>query len=224
MMPPHIDSAFHIGHLARHLLLLVSVIVNFAIYYRTKEVYELTEHRGIKYFRNGFLFLGIANLYMLFIRFILNEPFLGKGKTSIAFLIYVAPHFFLHILGLTNLLYSLIWKNFNKHHIKEKIILTIASLTVIIQFIIKTKFFFVGISLLLILSILTISIYQSYFDKKKKFSFIRSSYILLVLSLFISTIRFRYYVSEEFKIIHATIASILYITIYYKVHRELKEK
>jgi len=36
------------------------VLLCFYVDYKTKEIYELTKHKGIKYFRNAFLFFGLS--------------------------------------------------------------------------------------------------------------------------------------------------------------------
>jgi hypothetical protein len=50
----------------------VIIICSLMIYYATKEVYELSSHKGIKYFRLSFLFFAIAYFSRYFIMFILN--------------------------------------------------------------------------------------------------------------------------------------------------------
>ena len=39
---------------------VIIILFSLFIYLRTKEIYELTYYKGIKYFRNAFLFFGIA--------------------------------------------------------------------------------------------------------------------------------------------------------------------
>ena len=41
---------------------VIAVIFCMAIYFKTKESYELTKYEGIKYFRDAFLFLGLSYL------------------------------------------------------------------------------------------------------------------------------------------------------------------
>lgn len=47
------------------LYILIAAILLLIIYFKTKEFYELTKYKGIKYFRNAFLFLAIAHLFRL---------------------------------------------------------------------------------------------------------------------------------------------------------------
>lgn len=44
----------------------IIAFLSFLIYYETKEIYALTKHKGIKYFRNAFLLFSLAHLARLF--------------------------------------------------------------------------------------------------------------------------------------------------------------
>lgn len=54
--------------------LILIIFSSFLIFYKTKKVYELTEHKGIKYFRRGFLFFALAYILRI-ITFFLEPPF-----------------------------------------------------------------------------------------------------------------------------------------------------
>jgi len=86
------------------------------IYFKTREIYELSKYKGIYHFRNVFLFLSIAYL----LRFILasfafstqlfdvkNEIFSGELLIVRPVVLLVAYFSFMAILSLT---YSLMWK------------------------------------------------------------------------------------------------------------------
>ncbi len=95
---------------------LITTILCFLIFSKTKESYNLTKHEGIKYFRDAFLLFGIS--YIL--RFILGLIFIS----TIAFDFIIprnmfAPFFILIIgyistVGLWYLIFSSIWKKFSK--------------------------------------------------------------------------------------------------------------
>ncbi|MCK5698593.1 MAG: hypothetical protein KAH93_02010, partial [Candidatus Aenigmarchaeota archaeon] len=38
----------------------IVVVLCFLVYYKTREIYDLTGYKGIKYFRRAFLFFGLA--------------------------------------------------------------------------------------------------------------------------------------------------------------------
>jgi len=53
---------------------LIIVLLCLLIYLKTKEIYDLTNHKGIYYFRNTFLFFGLAYLFrFIFISFLLTK-------------------------------------------------------------------------------------------------------------------------------------------------------
>ncbi|KAF5428393.1 hypothetical protein C5S42_03390, partial [Candidatus Methanomarinus sp.] len=53
---------------------LIIVFICLLIYLKTKEIYDLTNHKGIYYFRNTFLFFGLAYLFrFIFMSFLLTK-------------------------------------------------------------------------------------------------------------------------------------------------------
>ena len=50
---------------------LLIVVLCFLVYFRTKNIFDLTKHRGIQYFRNAFLFFGLAYSARLLIHLIM---------------------------------------------------------------------------------------------------------------------------------------------------------
>lgn len=53
---------------------IIIVFLCLLIYLKTKEIYDLTDHKGIYYFRNTFLFLGFAYLFRFtFMSFLLTK-------------------------------------------------------------------------------------------------------------------------------------------------------
>jgi len=87
--------------------------------FKTREIYDLTKHKGIKYFRITFLFFGLAYLFrFLSILFILMK---------ITFDIYLPIHIFkifsmffvgyFSTMAILSLTYSTIWKKLQIKHI-----------------------------------------------------------------------------------------------------------
>lgn len=83
------------------------------IYFSTKEMYELSSHKGIKYFRMAFLFFAIAFFFRSSIRFLLMFIHIPRhfvfspaffGTITFLFFIYASS------MAIFYLLYSLIWK------------------------------------------------------------------------------------------------------------------
>jgi hypothetical protein len=95
---------------------ILTVVLCFLIYAKTRESYNLTKHDGIKYFRDAFLLFGLS--YIL--RFILALIFIsGVAFDFIISRDMFGPLFILGVgyvstLGLWYLIFSSIWKKFSR--------------------------------------------------------------------------------------------------------------
>lgn len=102
----------------------VIVVCSLMIYYATKEMYELSSYRGVKYFRQAFLFFAIAYFFRYFIRFFLAFFNLREiVEISPMFVGWVSLFVFLYSssMAIFYLLYSVMWKRWD--HSKLKIYL-----------------------------------------------------------------------------------------------------
>ena len=63
LMPPQIGAEL--------IYSFVIIVCSLMVYYATKEMYELSSYKGIKYFRQAFLFFAIAYFFRYFIQFFL---------------------------------------------------------------------------------------------------------------------------------------------------------
>jgi hypothetical protein len=66
-----IGRLFGIGLGTEVIYSFVIIVCSLMIYYGTKELYELSSHRGIKYFRRAFLFFAFAYFFRSFIKLII---------------------------------------------------------------------------------------------------------------------------------------------------------
>lgn len=90
----------------------VIIVCSLMIYFGTKEIYKLSSHRGIKYFRQSFLFFALAYFFRSFIKIILlyfNVKEIRSilpifGNTTIFLFVYFSS------MAIFYLLYSVIWK------------------------------------------------------------------------------------------------------------------
>ncbi|MEA3414529.1 MAG: hypothetical protein U9Q99_03340 [Nanoarchaeota archaeon] len=86
---------------------LFLVIACLFIYFETKNIYKLSSHKGLKYFRNSFLFFGIASFFKLILSFVsLNSAFYFQ---SVFFIVL----FFNLIAGLS-FIFALNWKKLDR--------------------------------------------------------------------------------------------------------------
>ena len=75
------------------------------IVFKTDKLFRLSTHKGIQYFRNAFFFYGIG----FFIRYFL--PLITKNNFLSGFFFE-----FFFMIGSFSLLYSLVWKKFERFH------------------------------------------------------------------------------------------------------------
>ena len=110
----------------------IIVILCFLVYHKTKEMYELTKHKGIHHFRNAFLFFGLSYVG----RFLVHIFQLGMialdiwMPRSIFFPIMMIIVGYFSTMALFFLGYSVIWKKieYSKFIVFANIIATIVSL------------------------------------------------------------------------------------------------
>lgn len=163
----------------------VIIFCSLMIYYVTKEMYELSSHKGIKYFRYSFLFFAIAYFLRTFIKFLLvyfgvnniillNPRFIGQ--LSLFFFIYAGS------VAVFYLVYSLVynkWKFINGNVYLIHLISILFSAIIIIY---NNVDFFIWLNLALFL-LASFSIYAAHIEgrkhKKKKNGLILI-YVLLV--------------------------------------------
>ncbi len=97
---------------------LIVVFLCFTIYYKTREIYDLTKHEGINYFRLTFLFFGFAYisrfisilLKLMVITFDIDFPRHIFGIFPLVLIGYFST---MAILSLT---YSILWKKLQIKH------------------------------------------------------------------------------------------------------------
>lgn len=146
----------------------------FLIYYKTKEIYQLTEHKGIKYFRKGFLFLGFSQLIKVMFD-IFKPDFINWTYLEPMYIFGISLLF--GLIGILYLLASMLTEKFKEYYIY---ILIIILMTLSITF--KTPIF-IGLSTLIIILLFgAFSIINYNKSKKKVFSQIYLIYLILFSS------------------------------------------
>jgi len=99
----------------------VIIVCSLMIYFSTKELYELSSYKGIKYFRQSFLFFALAYFFRSFIIFVLiffEIPIRDLQELGI-FILFI--FMYSSTMAIFYLLYSILWKKWNNH--KNKILL-----------------------------------------------------------------------------------------------------
>lgn len=190
--------------------LLITTISCFLIYFMTKELYELTEHKGIKYFRRGFLFIAIANLGLVIMPLLIG--LIDRRRIFEFFGLF-------NFIGLGYLFASLYSKKIKEYYIY---LLTIVIFLVGLLF--RTRAFMLIYSSILIIALGVISFMKLRNEKKKKhFSQIYMIYILIFLSwlfMLILDVFDNFYL--ESRLYNEIIMGVIFVYILYLILKKTK--
>ncbi len=200
---------------------LIVLIFCSLIYIRTKEIYNLTRHKGIHYFRTAFLFLGFSYLgrfilHLIMASLIAMDYFIPRGAL---FPITIVPVSYLSTMAILFLTYGMEWKklkikNFNFY---ANVISILVAFTTLI---LRSPIVLSLIQLPLIIFILFIST-KHYIQTKKKTSVLYFFVGLLwLISLFL--IGPRKLIPSEISLLLHIISISVFIIIYYKVAKWTK--
>ncbi len=207
---------------------LIVIISCLLIYFRTKELYALTSHKGIKYFRDTFLFFGITFAVRFFLRLIIalrldtftrgHFPF---GIFELAFFIMI----YASSMALIYLMCSIFWKKLNKNA-NTFLFNSISLLVALASITLRIPLVFLVFQSMLFLFLLAIG-YSNY--KKaghdKNFSQMYFTYLLIfVLWLVSNVLEFVVHFSPAFGLITYVISIILFLAILHKVLAKVKYK
>jgi hypothetical protein len=169
-MRPPIEFLFPPEIGAELIYSFVIVICSLMVYYATKEMYELSSYKGIKYFRLAFLFFAVAYFFRYFIQFFLVLFNLKNilefspryiGWSSLFIFLYASS------MAVFYLLYSVMWKKWNH----SKLRLLLFNLLALIIALIGSSFRSEGVSLILnviLLVFVSFVLLAAYRDSKGK--------------------------------------------------------
>ena len=93
---------------------LIFIGICFAIYFKTRESYELTKYEGLKYFRNAFLLFGISYIlsFLSSIALFSRVIFGVTLPREIFGTLFILPLGYLSTMAILYLIYSTVWKKF----------------------------------------------------------------------------------------------------------------
>ena len=180
-MNPMTPKLMTLGFGTELIYTFIIILCSLMIYLGTKELYELSSYKGIKYFRQAFLFFAIAYFFRSFIKSILilfnikeifNLPFRFFGAFTMFIFIYASS------IAIFYLLYSFSWKKFHKFKISTLHIT--ALLIAFLSISSRNGFVYLGLNLFILLVVLyvTFSCYKTSRNKKNN---LFAVYILLFL-------------------------------------------
>jgi len=174
-MRPFLEPFFITGLGTEILYSFIIIACSLLVYFSTKELYELSSYKGIKYFRLSFLFFAIAYFFRSFIKFVLvffnvraihefsPNIFMPMGSLTLVLFMYFSS------MALFYLLYSVMWKKWNgnskKIYLLHAIAIVISLLTAISGepsfLLLINLFFFVLVSFIFYIA------HKNFKDKKK---------------------------------------------------------
>jgi len=163
----------------------VIIVCSLMIYYSTREMYKLSSYKGIKYFRQSFLFFAVAYFFRYFISFFLvffNIQNVIDISPTFIFLGSLFIFLYSSSMAVFYLLYSVMWKKWN--HSMQKIYL-FNIFAILIAFI-GTLFGGMGVTIILNLILLlfvSFILFIAYKDSKNKQK--GKSLFIIYLMLFI---------------------------------------
>jgi len=204
---------------------LIVVFLCLMIFFKTREIYDLTRHEGINYFRITFLFFALAYIFrFLHIFSILEKITFDTDSMMDIFRIFQFPLVFngyFSTLAILSLTYSIIWK---KLHIKHALLLFN-----VIAVLISGIAFFSRSPLLLILAqavllIFTIILACYFYIRSRKFSQLFLLYVLFLLFWVVNLFALgpRRFIPFEIQTVFQIISIAVIGIIYYKVARWTK--
>jgi len=172
-MPPSLPNFLQPEELIYTLVILTLCLI---IYFKTKELYELSEHEGIRFFRYTFLLFGLSYvfrfvLHIIMITFFSNGFYLPRNFVGP---ISIVPVSYLSTLALFFLVYSLIWRKIEK----RKFLIfsnSIALVFSLVAFLTRSNQIISVLQVSLIVFIIIVLLL------KKKFSQTKLLYLLIVI-------------------------------------------
>ena len=145
------------GFMLEILYSFVIIVCSLMIYFGTKELYELSSHKGIKYFRLSFLFFAIAYFFRSFIKFIVMyfniETIFNFSPKTFGILFGPATMFvfmYFSAMAIFYLLYSVMWKKLEKSPNKIYLFHFFAFIISLITIIFMNPFVYLWMNLLLL--------------------------------------------------------------------------
>lgn len=204
---------------------LLVVAMCFYIFYKTREIHSLTKHEGIGYFRNVFLFFGLA--YLLRTLYIFTIFFKDIFHVHLTRELIILPMLFVSylstmaLLSLCAVIFIRVWRipylNIIKHVLAVGLVLFV--------FLNRSPEVMIAVHLLLMIVSITLLFSR---PATSKFNYNRFTYLLLflfwVISLFGSI---RFFIPFYGKVLIYVFSLLVFGSVFYRVNKRLingKEK
>jgi len=202
------------------LFTIIAVVFCFLIYFKTKESYDLTKYKGIKYFRDAFLFLGLS--YVL--RFLFSPVLLPRITFDLIPPMMFMPFFILPMgyfstIGIFYIILSSTWKKFNNRNFLifghgAAIALSVVS------FIMRSHLILLYLQCTLLVIVVMLSFVMP--DKGKKISQIKLLYILVAILWLINLFDVDRPGLLPLEMLFKIISLVVFAVIYHKISKWVK--
>lgn len=204
---------------------LIIFLLCLLIFFKTREIYGLTKHKGIKYFRNAFIFFGIAYFFrflsLLMVFFI--EPPIMMPRYGLRL-----GYFFITYLGtvaVLSLIYSSLWKRL-KDNIWDFAMHAFAIVVAVLTWFFRTPQAVIYVQMLLFGFLLGAG-YLTHVERKKKRSMASNLYVIYVLLMIFWIINLfalsEHFINPYLKIPLYILSTVIFGVIAYRVNKRLSD-
>ncbi|MFH1332058.1 MAG: hypothetical protein ABIH63_02115 [archaeon] len=202
----------------------VIIVCSLMIYFGTKNLYELSSYRGIKYFRQAFLFFAIAYFFRSAIKFLMILFDRAIFDFSPRFLGVVTLFLFMYFssMAVFYLLYSVMWKRWDGSSKKIYFFHLLAFVISFLTIASRRIEFHLALNLLLLVfvGIITYTSYKNTKDRKKGrqlYTIYFLLFIFWVLNIFDIVVPSFF---STFKLLVYLVSLAIFMLILYKVLRK----
>lgn len=184
--PPHVTNGLppQTGFIIELVYASIIIAICLLIYFKTKELYQLSNHKGILFFRNTFLFFALAYFFR-FIPLLFKLTELHQVGHRLGFTLGFFLFSYASSMAVISLARSVTWKKIKKGILSKSYIyhlfaLVIASVTLVQDphEMLESRLIFFIVQVLLITGVFIITVLS---HKKKKQSNTYLVYLLLLL-------------------------------------------
>jgi len=178
------QQMFDIGSGTELIYSFVIMLCSLMVFFGTKQIYELSSHKGIKYFRLAFLFFAIAYFARYFIKFFLMAFGIGSLR-ELSYLFFdptgkLTTFVFMYLSSISvfYLLYSVMWKKWGNN--KKIYLVHIAAILISLISIMSSDGYYLLFVNLFLFIIVSLTFYFARKNSKKKKHTFYAVYMLLV--------------------------------------------
>lgn len=203
---------------------IVILIFCFLVYIKTREIYDLTKHKGIQFFRYAFMFFGLAYASRLFLYLMIFGSdnmfgFFMTRRTMMPVSNLVVAYF--STMAILYLTYSTVWKRINSEHFLT--FSNIIALFIAVAAFVSRSTLTVLLIQVALMGFAAFIIFKNHEKDKKRFG-TKALYLLIfafwLLSLFV--LQSRRILPFEAEVAFQLISIAVFVAIYHKVAKWVK--